>query len=148
MGILKWGNPHHVTQQEIPMLDQLLNEHKDTLINALTSKLGVNKDQAGGFLIKVLPMIEQLLGDGKLDMSALLKGDLGAVKNSLDLDMLGGLLGGGKERAEQGIDAIADPISKELDKLDDPIGMLGGLLGDDSGDLMSKAKKGLGGLLG
>ena len=148
MGILKWGNPHHVTQQEIPMLDQLLNEHKDTLINALTSKLGVNKDQAGGFLIKVLPMIEQLLGDGKLDMSAVLKGDLGAVKNSLDLDMLGGLLGGGKERAEQGIDAIADPISKELDKLDDPIGMLGGLLGDDSGDLMSKAKKGLGGLLG
>lgn len=148
MGILKWGNPHHVTQQEIPMLDQLLNEHKDTLINALTTKLGVNKDQAGGFLIKVLPMIEQLLGDGKLDMSALLKGDLGAVKNSLDLDMLGGLLGGGKERAEQGIDAIADPISKELDKLDDPIGMLGGLLGDDSGDLMSKAKKGLGGLLG
>jgi hypothetical protein len=148
MGILKWGNPHHVTQQEIPMLDQLLNEHKDTLINALTSKLGVNNDQAGGFLIKVLPMIEQLLGDGKLDMSALLKGDLGAVKNSLDLDMLGGLLGGGKERAEQGIDAIADPISKELDKLDDPIGMLGGLLGDDSGDLMSKAKKGLGGLLG
>ena len=130
------------------MLDQLLNEHKDTLINALTSKLGVNKDQAGGFLIKVLPMIEQLLGDGKLDMSAVLKGDLGAVKNSLDLDMLGGLLGGGKERAEQGIDAIADPISKELDKLDDPIGMLGGLLGDDSGDLMSKAKKGLGGLLG
>jgi len=148
MGILKWGNPHHVTQQEIPMLDQLLNEHKDTLINALTTKLGVNNDQAGGFLIKVLPMIEQLLGDGKLDMSALLKGDLGAVKNSLDLDMLGGLLGGGKERAEQGIDAIADPISKELDKLDDPIGMLGGLLGDDSGDLMSKAKKGLGGLLG
>tara|TARA_R110002073_G_scaffold152651_2_gene307171 strand:- start:79588 stop:80034 length:447 start_codon:yes stop_codon:yes gene_type:complete len=148
MGILKWGNPHHVTQQEIPMLDQLLNEHKDTLINALTSKLGVNNDQAGGFLIKVLPMIEQLLGDGKLDMSAVLKGDLGAVKNSLDLDMLGGLLGGGKERAEQGIDAIADPISKELDKLDDPIGMLGGLLGDDSGDLMSKAKKGLGGLLG
>ncbi len=148
MGILKWGNPHHVTQQEIPMLDQRLNEHKDTLINALTSKLGVNKDQAGGFLIKVLPMIEQLLGDGKLDMSAVLKGDLGAVKNSLDLDMLGGLLGGGKERAEQGIDAITDPISKELDKLDDPIGMLGGLLGDDSGDLMSKAKKGLGGLLG
>ena len=130
------------------MLDQLLNEHKDTLINALTSKLGVNNDQAGGFLIKVLPMIEQLLGDGKLDMSALLKGDLGAVKNSLDLDMLGGLLGGGKERAEQGIDAIADPISKELDKLDDPIGMLGGLLGDDSGDLMSKAKKELGGVLG
>lgn len=62
------------------MFDQLLNEHKDPLINALTSKLGVNKDQAGGFLIKVLPMIEQLLGDGKLDMSALLKGDLGAVK--------------------------------------------------------------------
>ena len=55
----------------------------------------------------------------------------------------------GKEKAEEGIDAIASPLSEQLDKLDDPMGMLGGLLGDsDSGDLMSQAKKGLGGLLG
>lgn len=131
------------------MLDQLLNEHKDTLINALTSKLGVNEDQAGGFLVKVLPMIERFMNDGKLDAGALMKGDLSALKNGLDLDMLGGLLGGGKDKAEQGIDAIAEPISKELGNLDNPMEMLGVLLGDGgSDDLMEKAKKGLGGLLG
>lgn len=131
------------------MLDQLLNEHKGTLINALTSKLGVNEDQAGGFLGKVLPMIQGLFSDGKLDAGALMKGDLSALKSNLDLGMLGGLLGGGKEKAEQGIDAIADPISKELGNLDNPMEMLGGFLsGGGSDDLMEKAKKGLGGLLG
>lgn len=131
------------------MLDQLLSEHKDTLISALTSKLGVNEDQAGGFLGKVLPMIQGLFSEGKLDADALMKGDLSALKSNLDLGMLGGVLGGGKEKAEQGIDAIADPISKQLENLDDPIGMLGDLLGGGgSDDLMEKAKKGLGGLLG
>lgn len=131
------------------MLDKLLIGHKDTLIKALTSKLGVNEDQAGGFLAKILPMIQGMFSDGKLDANSLMKGDLSAVKNNLDLGMLGGLLGGGKEKAEQGIDAIADPISNELGKLDNPMEMLGGLLdGGGSDDLMAKAKKGLGGLLG
>ena len=131
------------------MLDKLLGNNKNELISALTGKLGVSEDQAGGFLGKLMPMIEGLIGDGKLDIQSLMKGDLSALKSGLDMNMLGGLLGGGKEKAEEGIDAIASPLSKQLDKLDDPMGMLGGLLGgSDSSDLMSQAKKGLGGLLG
>ncbi len=131
------------------MLEQLLGDQKDNLIKMLTDKLGVSGDQAGGFLSKLMPMIEGLLGDGKLDPSALLKGDTSALKKGLDLESLGSMLGGGKEKAEQGIDAVSGPIAEQLDKLDDPMGMLSGLLGGgDSDDLMAKAKKGLGGLLG
>lgn len=131
------------------MLEQLLGDQKDNLIKTLTDKLGVNSDQAGGFLSKLMPMIEGLLGDGKLDPSALLKGDTSALKKGLDLESLGSMLGGGKEKAEQGIDAVSGPIAKQLDKLDDPMAMLGGMLGGGgSDDLMAKAKKGLGGLLG
>jgi len=130
------------------MLEQLLSEHKDTLIKALTDKLGVSGDQAGGFLSKIFPMIQGLLGEGKLDAGDLLKGDFSALKSGLDLDMLGGLLGGGKEKGEQGIDAIAGPISEKLGDLDDAKGILGSLLGGDAGGLMDKAKGGLGGLLG
>jgi len=132
------------------MLEKLLSEHKDTFISALTSKLGVNSDQAGGFLSKLMPMIEGLIGDGKLDVQSLMKGDLSGVKKGLDMDSLGSMLGGGKEKAEEGIDAVSGPLAEQLDKLDDPMSLLGGLLGGggDSGDLMDKAKKGLGGLLG
>ena len=130
------------------MLEQLLGDQKNKLIEILTSQLGVNGDQAGGFIGKLLPMIQGLMGEGKLDASSLLSGDLSALKGGLDMDMLGGLLGGGKEQAEEGIDAIAMPLSDSLSKLDDPMGMLGGLIGGESDDLLAKAKKGLGGLLG
>lgn len=149
MLILQWGITHKFQTEEIYMLDQLLGDHKDQLIEVLTSKLGVNGDQAGGFLSKIFPMIQGLLGDGKLDVADLMKGDLSSIKGGLDLDMLGGLLGGGKDKAEQGIDAISGPISDNLGKLDDPVGLLGNLIGGgDANDLMAKAKKGLGGLLG
>jgi hypothetical protein len=131
------------------MLDQIIGDQRDNLVNMLSSKLGVSGDQAGGFLSKLLQKIEILMGEGKLDVESLLKGDLSSLKSNLDMDNLGALLGGGKEKAEQGIDAVSHPIAQQLDKLDDPMGMLGGLLGgSDSGDLMSKAKAGLGGLLG
>jgi hypothetical protein len=131
------------------MLDQIIGDRKDDLIKMLSSKLGVSDDQAGGFLSKLMQKIEILLGEGKLNASSLMNGELTSLKSYLDLDHLGALLGGGKEKAEQGIDAVSKPIAEQLDKLDDPMGMLGNLIGGgDSGDLLSKAKKGLGGLLG
>ncbi len=131
------------------MLDQIMGDQRERLINMLSSKLGVSDDQAGGFLSKLLQKIEILMGEGKLDVDSLLKGDLSSLKSNLDLDNLGALLGGGREKAEQGIDAVSTPIAEQLDKLDDPMQMLGGLLGGGgSDDLMAQAKKGLGGLLG
>ncbi len=111
------------------MLDQIVGEKKDELIKLLSSKLGVSDDQAGGFISKLMQKMEILLGEGKLDVDSLLKGDLSSLKSNLDLDNLGALLGGGKEKAEQGIDAVSTQIAEQLDKLDDPMQMLGGLLG-------------------
>ncbi len=125
------------------MLEKLLEGQKDNLMELVMSKLGVSGDQAGGFLTKLFPMIQGLMGDGKLDPSALLKGDVSALKNGLDLESLGSALGGGKDKAEQGIDAVAGPIAETLGKLDNPMDMLSGMLGDDAGGML---KKGLGGL--
>ena len=83
------------------MLDKLLADHKDELITAVTSKLGVGTDQAGTFIQKLLDMAQKLIGKGDLDLSALLKGDVGALKSKLNLDVLGSALGGGADKAEQ-----------------------------------------------
>ncbi|MCA9304448.1 MAG: hypothetical protein KC996_10025 [Phycisphaerales bacterium] len=127
------------------MLDKLLEGQKDNLIGMLTSKLGVSDDQAGGFLNKLLPMIEGLLGKGKIDPSALLKGDVSSLKSGLDLDVLGKALGGGKEKAEQGIETVAGPIAEKLNGLDNPMDMLKGVMGGDAEGLL---KKGLGKIFG
>ncbi len=111
------------------MLDQIIGDQRESLINLLSSKLGVSDDQAGAFLSKLLQKIEILMGEDKLDVDSLLKGDLSSLKSNLDLDNLGALLGGGNEKAEQGIEAVSAPIAEQLDKLDDPMQMLGGLLG-------------------
>lgn len=124
------------------MLDKLLADHKDELIKAITTKLGVGTDQAGGFLTKLLDMAQKLIGKGDLDLAALLKGDLATLKNKLDLNALGGLLGGGKDKAEQGLAAVIGPLSQKLSSLggaDDLLkqikggsgllGKLGGMLG-------------------
>jgi hypothetical protein len=127
------------------MLDKLLDGQKDNLIAMLTSKLGVSSDQAGGFLSKLLPMIEGVLGKGDIDAGALLKGDVSSLKSALDLDALGSALGGGKEKAEQGIETVAGPIAEQLNGLDDPMGMLKGALGGDAEGLL---KKGIGKIFG
>ncbi len=111
------------------MLDQIIGDKKDELVNMLSSKLGVSDDQAGGFLSKLMQKMEILLGEGKLDVNAIMNGDLTTLNSYLDLEKLGALLGGGKEKAEQGIEAVSTPIAEQLDKLDDPMQMLGGLLG-------------------
>jgi len=127
------------------MLDKLLEGQKDNLIEMLTSKLGVTGDQAGGFLSKLMPMIEGLLGKGKLDADALIKGDVSSLTSALDLDSLGSALGGGKEKAQQGIETVAGPISEKLSGLDNPMDMLKEVMGGDAEGLL---KKGLGKIFG
>lgn len=125
------------------MLEELLASKKDDLIEMLMKKLDVSPEQADGFLSKIFPMIQGLISGGKLDPSALLNGNTSALKDGLDLDSLGELLGGGKEKAERGVDVVAAPISESLGKLDNPMDMLSGLIGGDTDGLL---KKGLGGL--
>lgn len=127
------------------MLDKLLEGQKDNLIGMLTSRLGVSGDQAGGFLNKLLPMIEGLIGKGKIDPSALLKGDVSSLTSALDLESLGSILGGGKEKAEQGVATVAGPIAEKLNGLDNPMDLLKGAM---SGDAEGLLKKGLGKIFG
>ncbi|HED53574.1 MAG TPA: hypothetical protein ENJ00_05165 [Phycisphaerales bacterium] len=115
------------------MLEQLLASHKDELLGALTSKLGVSSDQAGGFLSKLIGMIQSLIGDGKLDVQDLLKGDVSSLTGKLNMDELGGLLGGGKEQAEQGLSAVIGPLSEKIGGLGDAGDLLGKITGNDSG---------------
>lgn len=121
------------------MLGELLSGERDGIIGAITSKVGASEDQAGGFLDKAISMIEGLIGSGDLDIQSLLKGDLSALTSKLDLGSLGSMLGGGEDKAKQGIEALAGPLTSKLGE------------GGDAKDLLEKltgGKGGLGGALG
>lgn len=127
------------------MLDDLLKDHKDDLINALTSKLGVSADQGGGFVQKLIDMVQDRIGSGDLDLSAVLSGDLGSLKSALDLDALGGLLGGGADKAEEGLGAVVGPLKDKLGGMGDAGDLLGQITG---GKGLGGIGDALGGLLG
>jgi hypothetical protein len=126
------------------MLDKLLESNKDELLGLITSKLGVSSGQADGFLGRLLGMIQDLLGSGKLDVSDLLKGDISSLKGMLNLDELGGLLGGGTDKAEEGLGAVMGPITEKLGGLGDAGDLLGKITGGESDGIMGA----LGGILG
>jgi len=96
-----------------------------------------------------------MLKGGKLDIASLMGGDTSALKSGLDLGALGGLLGGGKDKAEQAIDAVASPLGERLKGIGDLQGLLGqrgdvqGMLDDGKpGGLDDAARKIGGGLMG
>ncbi|MEZ6318883.1 MAG: hypothetical protein R3B49_09050 [Phycisphaerales bacterium] len=113
------------------MLEQILGDSKHELIKTITSKLGVSDAQAGGFLGSLLERLEDLLKGGKLDVQQLLSGDLGAITKNLNLDALGGLLGGGADKGEQGVKAVMGSVTDKLGGSEDLLGQLEGLLGGD-----------------
>ncbi|MEM7671064.1 MAG: hypothetical protein AAF317_18400 [Pseudomonadota bacterium] len=118
------------------MLNQLLAEHKDDLIAAVMSKLGVGADQGGSFVQKLIEMAQSKIAGGEMDLSALLQGDMSSLKSALNLEVLGSALGGGAEKGEEGLSAVIGPLKDKL----------GGM--GDAGDLLGKITggKGLGGL--
>ncbi|MEO1533958.1 MAG: hypothetical protein AAFS11_00165 [Planctomycetota bacterium] len=122
------------------MLKDLLAEHKEDLIAAVMSKLGVNADQGGGFVTKLIDMVQEKIGAGEIDLSALMQGDLGALKGALNLDVLGSALGGGADKAEEGLGAVIGPISEKLGGMGDAGDLLGKITGPLGGG------KGLGGI--
>jgi len=115
------------------MLSELLSGERDGIISAITSKVGASEGQAGGFLDKAISMIEGLIGSGDLDIQSLLKGDLSALTSKLDLGSLGSMLGGGEDKAKQGIEALAGPLMGKLGESEDAAGMLGKLVGGEGG---------------
>ncbi len=115
------------------MLSELLSGERDGIISAISSKVGASEGQAGGFLDKAISMIEGLIGSGDLDISSLLKGDLSALTSKLDLGSLGSMLGGGEDKAKQGLEALAGPLTSKLGESSDAVGMLEKLAGGKGG---------------
>ncbi|GEM_PF-2593013 len=128
------------------LMQQMLDEGKSDLVPMLTEKLSVSDSQAGSFLESLLPQVLSMLRGDKLEIASLLSGSTSSLKQGLDLDALGGLLGGGKEHASTALDTIAGPLGKQLGGID-----LSSLLGvaDDGqeGGIDDIVRKG-GGLLG
>jgi len=129
------------------LIQQVLGDKKSDLVSMLTGKLGVDDGQAGGFLESLVPQVMSMLKGGKLDIASLLGGNTKSLKQGLDLDSLGGLLGGGRDKAESAVDTIAEPLGKQLDGMD--LSSVMGMLDDGKeGGLDDMVRKAGGGLLG
>lgn len=87
------------------MLDQLLGSAKDSIVQDLQARLGLNADKAGTFLHKALGVIEGALHGGKLDLASLAKGNISDILSKLHLGTLSGPAGG-PEKARTGMEAI------------------------------------------
>jgi hypothetical protein len=123
---------------EIAMLEQLLGGNQANLISTLSKTMGVSGNQAGGFLNQAIKMLEGLLGSGKIDPSALLKGDLAALTSKLDMKSLASLIGGDTAKAQQGLGAILGSLTQNKSGLESMLGQLAG--SSSSGGLMGAAK--------
>jgi hypothetical protein len=130
------------------LIQQVLGDKKSDLVSALTSKLGVEKGQANGFLEMLVPQVMAMLKGGKVDIAGLMGGKTDALKKGLDLDALGGLLGGGREKAETAVDTVAAPIGKQLQGMGDLSSVMGMLDDGKEGGLDDMVRKAGGGLLG
>ena len=130
------------------MLQELLGGDAQGIISAISSKVGASEGQAGGFLEKALSMIEQAVASGKLDMDSLLKGDLSSLTSALDMGSLGQMLGGGEDKAQQGLDAMIGPLKDKLAGEGDLGAMLGNLTGQDGGQAVGDIMGKLGGMFG
>lgn len=123
------------------MLDKLIAEHKDRLLENLVSQVGLGKDEAGGFLSKIIGSIQGLIGGGKLDLKDLIGGNVGAITSKLDMNDLAGALGGSKDKAEQGVNAVVSQLSGILgEKSDIAESLLGKVGGGDLGSKLDAAK--------
>jgi hypothetical protein len=92
------------------MLDQILGSTKDTILQSLTSKLGLSSNQAGGFLQKALSLLETGITSGKVNPTELDSGDPSSILSKLDLGQLSSFTGGDTGKARTGMEAILGHI--------------------------------------
>lgn len=128
-------------------IENFLNQRSGGLIDALTSKLGVTGDQAGGLLNGVLNQVTGLFTGGGLDASTLLGGDaVGSIMSKLNLSGLAETAGVTPEQAEAGAREVVPEVVRDLrDKADDPADLLGLLGGGDAGGMLGSVGKLAGG---
>ncbi len=96
------------------MLEQLLSGAKDSILKELTGRLGLNPDQAGGFLQKGLALLEGAFKGGKLDLASLTSGTPSTVASKLDTTPLAGLVGGDPGKARVGLESILGPLMSSI----------------------------------
>jgi hypothetical protein len=128
------------------MLEQLLSGSKAGIVSSLTSKLGMSGDQAGGFVGKLLPMIEGLVKGGGLDVKQLLGGDASGLISKLDMGSLAGFFGGSTDKAKQGVETVVSGIAGAAGSNKGLVDQLAGLAGGKSGGV-GDAVSGLAGKL-
>lgn len=130
------------------LIQQVLGDKKSDLVSMLTSKLGVDDGQAGGFLEMLVPQVMAMLKGEKLDIASLLSGNTSSLKQGLNMDALGQMLGGGREKAETAVDTVAAPIGEQLQGMGDLSSVMGMLDDGKEGGLDDMVRKAGGGLLG
>jgi len=96
------------------MLDQLLGSDKSELVSSMVSRLGLSKEQADGFVTKAISSIQSAMGDGKVDFDKLMKGDLSGLTGAMDLGALSQFFGGDAGKAQMGIGALLEALTKQL----------------------------------
>jgi hypothetical protein len=96
------------------MLDQILGGSKDSIIQGLTSKLGIGPGQANGFLNKALSLLQGGLSSGKVDPGELERGDTSGIMSKLDVNQLSGYVGGDTGKARSGMETIIGHISSAV----------------------------------
>lgn len=92
------------------MIEQLLASAKDGIVKDLMGKLGLNADQAGGFLQKGISLIEGAIKSGTLDTSSLVQGNASGILSKLNLGSLAGLVGSDTNKAKSGMESILTPL--------------------------------------
>lgn len=137
---LRGENEERAGERGTIMFEQLLGGTKESLIGALASKLGIGTDQAGGFLQRGLSMLEGGLKSGQFDASSLTSGNISGILSKLDLNQLGGFVGGDAGKARTGMETILGGVTNAAqsvggaDKLMDMLGA-----GQGGGGVMNRA---------
>lgn len=96
------------------MLEQFLGADKSALAYSMMSKFGLSKEQAEGFVTQTLSSLQGVLRDGKVDFDKLVKGDLSGLISPMDLRALSQFFGGDAAKAQSGVGALLESLTKQL----------------------------------
>ncbi len=131
------------------MLESLLRDNMDEIVGQVASATESGTTESTNFVTTVLGILQEEAAAGRIDPQALLKGDIGSLKDSLSFEKIGGLLGGGAEAGEKGVEAMMIPVSDSLQNLGGQMGGIDNLIqqilgGEGGGGIMGI----VGGILG
>ena len=130
----------------------MLRDNMDEITGQVASATEAGTTEASNFVTTVVGILQEEASAGRLDLDKLTKGDLSQVRNAVNFEKLGGLLGGGAEAGEKGIEAMMIPVSdslqdigRELGGLDKVLGRILGGAGEAGGGILGMVDGLLGG---